>query len=254
MRRILLSAAIIIAAAIAVSCTKGEIKCNSFDRDIVKPLPEGAPECALQDSLRIHYSLQLPTGEKWAEARESIIRSVIDEKSYGGDDTLSIDAHINSLIDNYYKEYNETMAGYDEKEMHFPPFAYNYDFTGGFLEPYQEKNVVTYKVGGNAYTGGAHGMYWETYFTFNMEDGKRVAVSFFVPEEKIDALRDLLYGKLSDTEGFFPDFVTEETELATENFFVNQDGMTFVYNPYEVGPYSSGIIMANVAWSEIEAL
>ena len=38
------------------------------------------------------------------------------------------------------------------------------------------------------------------------------------------------------------------------NFLVSEEGITYVYGQYEIGPYSLGIIEVTLAWEELEGL
>ena len=241
---------------VVVSCGVKDVKTETFSRNLAYTLPEGAPEQMAGDTMKINYNLALPVDEKWAGARESVIKSVIAENTYNNDDTLSIDSHIKSLVDNFYKEFNTFMEEHPTLEglSFMPPFSYNYSFDGGFMEPCKEHKLITYKVSCETFTGGAHGMYWETYLTFNTEDGMQVKLQDILSEDRLPALRDLIYEKLTENDGFVPDYITPDCELATDNIVFTDTELTFVYNPYDVAPYSSGLIAIPVTWEEIETI
>ena len=40
----------------------------------------------------------------------------------------------------------------------------------------------------------------------------------------------------------------------TENFYVNKDGIGFVYNPYEIACYANGTQTASFKWNEVSSL
>jgi hypothetical protein len=44
-----------------------------------------------------------------------------------------------------------------------------------------------------------------------------------------------------------------ETEIyPSDTFYVTADGLTYVYHPYEIGPYALGIIEVTIPWNEIK--
>ena len=253
MKRILV---FIAASLLLVSCGMNKMKTEYFVYNESVTLPDNAPEQMKSDTMKISYNIALPVGEKWKDARETIIKGVIAENEYAGDDTLSILTHIEGLKDMYFQEFDSFMEDYAENpnRSFMPPFAYEYVFDGDFAEPCKEKRFVNYKLSCECFTGGQHGMYWETYFTFNPEDGGRVMLSDIVPQEKYSSLRDQIYVKLTDNDGFVPDYISADSELCTENFIVEDSCLTFIYNPYEVAPYSSGLIAISLSWEEVESL
>lgn len=111
---------------------------------------------------------------------------------------------------------------------------------------YNDNNLLSYYVLNYAYTGGAHGL--ET-LEFTVADTKRgVALTMdelFKPEYE-SALTVLLTKrlkemvgisqkeKLSDN-GYFVDDV-----VPTSNFYLTSNGIGFLYNHYEIAPYSNG--------------
>jgi len=40
----------------------------------------------------------------------------------------------------------------------------------------------------------------------------------------------------------------------SENFILGSDELTFIYNPYEIAPYSAGKTELTVSYSEVEEL
>ena len=61
------------------------------------------------------------------------------------------------------------------------------------------------------------------------------------------------YGADSDEElaaqGFFPDYIS-----LTENFQVTPEGITFYYNPYDLGCYALGAVEVTMTREELENL
>lgn len=108
------------------------------------------------------------------------------------------------------------------------------------------------------YTGGAHGMPYIETAVFNKETGAFVGLGdVFGTNEYLPQLSRLMIGKVSDLhEVFDGDTVRQALQPSATNFevwHVGSDGVTFYYNPYEVAPFSTGIVSVLVTWEEIEA-
>ena len=42
--------------------------------------------------------------------------------------------------------------------------------------------------------------------------------------------------------------------VPNENFYVTDEGITYVYNPYEIAPYAMGCIQISLSWDSIRHL
>lgn len=50
-------------------------------------------------------------------------------------------------------------------------------------------------------------------------------------------------------QGFFPEYIS-----TTENFEVTEDGITFYYNPYDIGCYALGGVEVHITREEMQGL
>lgn len=115
-----------------------------------------------------------------------------------------------------------------------------------------EKNMVSFRIWHWAYTGGAHGMPDTVVGTFHK--GKRLTLKDIAPTaserrrlEKAWQAAIARYFKKESFEAyikskpFFKPFMTK-------NFFLDDKGITFVYNPYEIGSFAAGTIDITIPW------
>ena len=151
----------------------------------------------------------------------------------------------------------------------------------------KSQGIFSGEVAQYIYTGGAHGNNVLTYFNFDSETGlsftlndlvqdtttlknmvydailKQVDLGYlFVPEDSfvdLDESRNNTNDNLSEKidknnfeleqERFF-----NEVFYLTENFLISTEGLVFAYQPYEIAPYSTGIIQVVLPFSEIQFL
>lgn len=99
-------------------------------------------------------------------------------------------------------------------------------------------------------TGGAHGMYGVNTLNFNVKTGDKVLLEDLISVDKRKRLNDYLLSVLKkDPKSFYnpemkADFASAEIikNFDTQSFYITTNGVMLQFNPYEVGPYSSGII------------
>ena len=103
------------------------------------------------------------------------------------------------------------------------------------------------------YTGGAHGSTTETSVNLDLKTGKQVTEKdFFIPgyeEDLATILRSKLRDAMPDQEAYDALFIKDIEPNG--NFKVSEQGLTYVYGQYEIGPYYLGIIKVTIPWIEL---
>ena len=96
---------------------------------------------------------------------------------------------------------------------------------------------------------GAAGRVWFDLALSDLFDAAR-------QEALIGLIRNKLYEQFGVTgdeglvaQGFFPEYIS-----TTENFEVTEDGITFYYNPYDIGCYALGGVEVHITREEMQGL
>ena len=118
---------------------------------------------------------------------------------------------------------------------------------------YTSKNYASFKVFETRYTGGAHGGNTTTVGTFKA--GKRVGFSdlYRSPQEKKQLVN---LWKAAIARHFKVKSYEERLKVAgdvfkpfiTDNFYLDNKGIHFIYNPYDIDCYAAGTIDIFVPW------
>ena len=137
----------------------------------------------------------------------------------------------------------------------FPEDSYAYIMNwseykeGRFMQPYRE--MISYQSYVYGYSGGAHGMDALCCKTFNMATGKEVrSEDLFIEDHEdrlIASLRANLLCSIDDTDMLF-----EKDIYPSKDFYVTPEGITYIYQRYEIAPYVMGIIEVTIPWKEIK--
>ena len=121
-------------------------------------------------------------------------------------------------------------------------------------------SLVTYIISRWSYTGGAHGMYATECHTYSLAGGYELSTADLFSERQLLGMEALLRRKLceqyeaaNDDElaerGFFPEYIS-----LTENFRITPEGITFYYNPYDIGCYALGAVDVTMSREELANL
>lgn len=123
-----------------------------------------------------------------------------------------------------------------------------------------ENNLFTFVVNQYQFTGGAHGMTYLINYNFDATTGKQITLNeIFNPgykeilrqrAEKYFRLKNNLEpnDNLEDA-GFW--FENNRFSL-NENFLLEKDSLSFMYNQYEIAPYAFGQFEIKIPYSDIE--
>lgn len=105
-----------------------------------------------------------------------------------------------------------------------------------------EGNFICFQSNYTEYKGGAHGMYGTSYLLFDSSSLEVInSEMLFCPgvEEEVNAIISALSGR----------------ELSGhDNFYLDENGITYVYNPYQGGCYADGLIEVFVPFYKIADL
>lgn len=117
--------------------------------------------------------------------------------------------------------------------------------------------LVTYTITKWSYTGGAHGIYGTQSHTYSLADGYELSLADIFSEEEQRRLDELIHADIYEQydartddaltdAGFFPEYIAP-----TENFLITPGGITFYYNPYEIGCYALGAVEVTIPWEDL---
>ena len=167
---------------------------------------------------------------------------------------------IDSIIDDF-KEENKEQIKY-AKEQGFEPRDIDYEYVINTEVHYgNHHDIIGHFIKTYQYTGGAHGGTFITCRNYRLEDGSVVTLeNYFKPgyEKVLIPIleRKLLeYAECSsrdelDDHGYF----SNEPMFVPENFEIRKDTIDFIFNQYDIAPYSTGITTLSVPEDEIRSI
>ena len=219
------------------------VRTETYQDDLVMPLEEGQA-----DSLFFSVSLEyVVTGMK-VEIRQSINKAIVAQAFdlEGGDGTLEETAirYRENLIDEYMNENAVLENGVRSWEDRL---------TGAFQQKY--KKYMNYLVSYYSFRGGAHGIQTLSQIVFDAKTGEQVhEADLFVPgyEEPVaQLLRLAVKSAMEQEDPELMQLVNLEEVRPNGNFSLHEDGVEWLFQPYEVGPYALGIVSATLSWEDL---
>ncbi len=239
MKRLLL---FVSALLLLASCDM--MRTETYQDDLVMPLEEGQAD-SLFFSVSIEYVV---TGMK-VEVRQNINKIIVSQvfDLEGVEGTLEETAfrYRENLIDEYMNENAVLENGVRSWE----------DRVGGAFQK-KYKNYLNYLVSYYSFRGGAHGIQTLSNIVFDAKTGEQVhEADLFTPGYEAPVTQLLRLAVKSSMEEEDPEFmqlVNLEQVVPNGNFSVHEDGVEWLFQPYEVGPYALGIVSATLSWEELK--
>lgn len=183
------------------------------------------------------------------------IKEAVYGKEYAG---MDIQDGFDMYSDNLLKEYRETsLPAVEEfvRETGEAPAGMDWEYSIDARFSGTAIGTVSYTVTKYEYTGGAHGLQTTTAYLFDSRSGEIVSEEDIFAKGYGPELSSLLTAHAADGYENPEDLVLFVDNIEPNgNFYADADGITYIYNPYEIAPYSSDTITITVPWKELEGL
>lgn len=121
-----------------------------------------------------------------------------------------------------------------------------------------DNNVISFEIAYYNYAGGAHGNYFSIGRSYNAQTGEQIIFDDLTDDA--DAFRNTALDylvNLAESSAYknrlFPDMGRSEIEstlFAEDKWFFSNTGITFISDPYALGPYAAGTIYFTIPYEE----
>ncbi|MBO6045264.1 MAG: DUF3298 domain-containing protein [Bacteroidales bacterium] len=211
--------------------------------------------CPLTHKLDISLEYPLVKGDK--DMAATIIRQSIFETAFGDSyDTLNVEEAASRYAEDLAAEFKELSAamwrGWQKAGIADSAADQWSDSIEGYFAG-QNGPYRSYIVNLTDFTGGAHSNSTTRALVFDVRDGSTVTLDdLFLPDFN-DILTAVLNSHVAeslseeDMEDLF-----EDTISPTGNYILTSDSITFIYNPYEIGPHSIGTPSISIPIKELK--
>ena len=232
------------ASALLVLAACDMVRTETYQDDLIMPLEEGQAD-SLFFSASIEY---IVTGMK-VEVRQKINSAIVTqafdlEDGEGSLEEVAI-RYRENLIDEYMNENAVLENGIRTWE----------DRISGNFQP-RYKDYRNYQISYYSFRGGAHGIQTLSNIVFDNKTGDVVREEdLFTPgyEEPVaQLLRLAVKTSMEEEDPELMQLVQLELLVPNGNFCVREDGVEWLFQPYEVGPYALGIVSATLSWEELK--
>jgi len=183
-------------------------------------------------------------------------------KFFTGDLLASYDKP-QELIRQYISEY---LKGYVELEKDFDSTKransemFMWDEEHLMEVKYNDNNILSMNKSHYQFTGGAHGNGNFYFSVVDLTSGKTLQISDIFIDSYEERITPVIKEKIKEYHGMssdveLADFVSSMEALGpNKNFFMDNKGIGFFFNPYEIAEYTGGVSQAYIPFNEIRDL
>ena len=203
-----------------------------------------------------------------SKINQKIIENLLGKEYTSMPVKLAVDSFKNAYIKMYHNEvgklYAEDIKSNPDEKNVLGWYNYEYNLTNFISQG--RGDILNVKATFFEYSGGAHPNEWGRWMNFDEKngalltyndifiDGSQKVISEMIlnkliefisdkyKEAKVNNIQDLNnLGILNESDIYIPD-----------NFLVGKDEISFLYNKYDIAPYSVGTIILSLPYSDIE--
>ena len=217
----------------------GGVQTARYEDDLALPRSEESAD-SLLFSVDLEYAVKGVPPEALEQMNGTILTQAFDLEDVPGTVEETAVRYRENLIDEYLNE-----AG---------GFTWEDHITGAFSQKYKtwQNYFLTYY----SYQGGAHGIQTASQIVFDTKTGAVLTEEDFFAEgyeEPVsELLRKTVQASLSAEAPELVELIQLEAVAPNGNFSVDRDGMEWLFQPYEVGPYALGIVSVTLSWDQLK--
>ena len=229
----------------------GNILTDIYEDSATVAVAEGSP-----NEMSVSVTIEYPAGGVPAEAADRMTSAILKEAlgADTGDVAEAVEHYISTVSEEYRSECADLAEDFNGLEELVGALCWERQVSvlyHGSHNGISSFSAITYD-----YSGGAHGSTVERCLNFRLSDGSPVRETDLFIDGYADTLSGLLSARLgmafSNPEDYDALFIKDIEPNG--NFLVSEEGITYVYGQYEIGPYSLGTIEVSLAWEELEGL
>ena len=209
-----------------------------YEDDLALPREEESADTLLL-SIDLEYVTKGPSEEAVEQMNSVILTQAFDLEDGPGTVEETAVRYRENLIDEYLTESR---------------FTWEDRISGLFTEKYKgwRNYLLTYY----SFRGGAHGIQTLSQIVFDTKTGAVLGEGDFFSEGYQEPVAQLLRKAVRETMTAEAPELLELVQMdaigPNGNFSVGKDGMEWVFQPYEAGPYALGIISATLDWESLK--
>ena len=257
--RLMAGFSLLIACLLLVGCKRNALQTTSLSSEQVCYLTD-----AQEDSLTVSIHIEYPTAIGKTDALNNIQRDLkhrlFGEAYIDMEPQQALDAYV-AMLKTEYKINNLPLKEdweKDNRDYEYAPICCEEQVLTGSVMG-EVKGILSYCVERYVYTGGAHGSNFRQFVNYNLQKGAHIDEEQLFAENYQEPLTQLLLQYMveqNDEIALIQDLQEAGYNVddihPNDNFYLAEEGITYVFNPYDIAPYALGETEILIPWSALQ--
>lgn len=244
---------------LTTSCSKQEVETEVYTYDNVFYLSADTSLGSLSFHAETELLSQFQNHEVLNNVNRQIVAKIFGEvfNSYPTDSLLP--KYANAL----YQEYKKSNEPYLEEisQLQGAKSILENEIAIQGVAMYLDEKLLSYSYERYGFMGGAHGNSSRLLYNFDLSNAKLLSESDIFTENYKDALTQLIKQQIVEDNAEIEsvadlsDFHFYEDKIKpNNNFYITADGLVYVFNPYEIAPYSTGQTIVLITFEKLKPI
>jgi len=251
----------ILTTTLFFSCTQNTIKTE--EKDYVKKyfLSKDTTKGALSVDIEVEIPVSFANKEVLKSIRSTIITNLFGQEYISQiNDSLVLLFTKNLYAD--YRENNEPLLTVMDSANRY---SFNNEHVVSGFSLLSDKKIYVYGIERYIYMGGAHGLETRNYFNFDLKTGNIITEKDLFNSNYQAELSEIIKKRIveeskemKETKETEPILSLEDTDFWADsikpngNFYITDESINFVFNPYEIAPYYMGQTEVSIPFNRLK--
>lgn len=247
------------------SCAKKEpLKINdiqfaNIQLDTISHLFNDTTKPGCEFKLNMQYPSSAGDSEMLKKLQSLFIMDYFNEKFSEMSPAEAAHAYMKEYVSNYMQLENDYTTLSDQVSEGMSFVSFNYQETSESDVSFNAGGFISYTVNYYNFTGGAHGMQSCKNYVIDLHTMFQLTLTDLFADVNLQPVSNLIIREIAKEKGYEDPtqlnedgFFSIEEVVPTDNFRIDEKGITWTYNPYEIAVYALGIINVSVEWEELK--
>jgi len=254
----------LLTSIVFISCTQKTIKTD--EKDFVKKyyLSNDTSKGNLSVDIEVEIPVKFADAEVLKSIRATLVSNLFGDEYVPHSNDSIVQLFCSDIATEYKQNNQPLLEDLDSTNR----YSFNNEHTLSGFSLLSDKKIYVYGIERYVDMGGAHGLETRNYYNFDLKTGKLITENDIFVDGYQSGLTDLLKKRIiedskemkEDTKNTEPITSLEDTDFWTDsikpngNFYITDEGINYVFNPYEIAPYYMGQTEIMIPYSRLNKL
>ncbi|MDS1032619.1 DUF3298 domain-containing protein [Porphyromonadaceae sp. NP-X] len=253
-KSILLSVSLL-SILIFVGCAPKTIKTKNLEYSNRFYLTSDTSRGSLNLVIQVEIPVKFSNKAVLDSVRSKLIASLFGDKYV----SLPLDSIIPSFVADQNEDYrNNNLSMLQAANLH-SYFSFNNEHILEGTALWSDENIFSYGIKRYVFMGGAHGLNTQIFMNFDLKTGKMLTENdLFIPNYK-EELTKIIRSRMVEENTELADYADlNQTDYWVDsiqpngNFYISDEGINYLFNPYEIGPYYLGETEVRIPYARLK--